>query len=1046
MLLMCMSLFSGTIFAQGITLRGKVVDNKGEALIGATVKVTASPSTAAVTDISGNFTLRVPSNTTQITISYIGYVSVNKTITANSSNLGEIPLAQDANSLSEVVVVGYGTLKRQDVTGTVATVDAKSLQEVPATNVFEQLKGKVAGLDVVTNGNGTPQITIRGGRTIGLGANSNVDGPLIILDGVPFRNNIENINPNDVKSIDVLKGASATAIYGSRGSGGVILITTNRGRVGQTQTSFDAYYGITKLEGSTNVLDGPGYAQLKKDVLQGSILQNSSVTDPNSITASESAGLAAGVNTNWAKLLIKNGLVTDHNLRVSGGNENTQFAVGTGYNLTKGLEPNNQTQRFTLNTSVDMRLNKLIKVGVSIQNDLRIIEAGGGNQYGNALFFSPLESPYNADGSLNPVPWTGSQDASTANPLLQGSLPSAYYNHTRGFVTNNNIYTEISPMAHLKYKYTVGYNYSQSLQGQYNGINGAGITTVAKTTASTNNNSFYALTQEHLLTYDNTFGKHHVNFVGGFTAETTHTENSGASVTGIPEDANKNSYLGLGTFNSFTNNGLNNWNETGLLSYIGRVNYAYSNKYDVTATFREDGNSTLANGHQWTSYPSVGLGWVISNESFMQPYTFVDNLKLRAGYGETSTISGSPYQTLGQLSSSTYQYGGASGGDAAGVRVGNLVNTNLTWQRTAEFNLALDFAVLKGRLTGTIEGYAQKTTGVILNNILPQTTGANNQNSNLGNSSNRGIELTLSSINVQNKGGFSWSSDFNIGFARERIDALPNGGLVNIGSGLWVGQPLSVIYDLRKVGIWQLSDSPGPDPAHPGAYLPIAGITPLQYPGQIRVLDANGDGTIDAKDNQILGHSNPNYTFGFNNRFTYKNFDLSIVIQSRMGFTTLVPYISSSNSNANGWQFLNIGRHNQPVIPYWTPANPGGTFPEPNTAQGSYYSTLQYYDGSFIRAKSINLGYAIPSQVLKHVGIASLRVYANVTNPFFIYAPVRNHGFSVPDAESTSGVTPNNFSASGNVGGNGGGGPSRAVGLNDGEQVRNFIFGVNARF
>jgi TonB-linked SusC/RagA family outer membrane protein len=1040
LLLICISMFSGEIFAQNITITGKVVDEIGEPLIGATVRVTGSPTNATTTTVTGNFTLSVPAQATGITISFLGYLDFQKAINAGTRNIGTVPMAKNSNDLSEVVVVGYGTLKRADVTGTVATVDAKSLQEVPATNVFEQLKGKVAGLDVVTGSNGVPAITIRGNRTIG---NPSADGPLIILDGVPFRNSIENINPNDVKSIDVLKGASATAIYGSRGSGGVLLITTNRGRIGESQVAYDAYYGVSKLEGSLNVLDGPGYAQLKKDVLQGSILQNSSTTDPNSLTPAETAGIAAGTNTNWAKLLIKDGAVTDHNLRISGGSDKTQYAVGMGYNLVKGLEPGNTTQRITLSTSVDQKLGKYVKVGVSIQNSLRITDASGGNNYGTAQWFSPLVSPYNADGSLNITPMVGSQDGSAANPLLQGSLPNAYYNNTRALVSNDIIYAEVTPIEHLKYKYTIAYDYSQSLQGQYNGINGAGIVTIANTTASTNNNAFFAISQEHLLTYDNTFGKHHINFAGGFTLEQTHTENSGVSVKGIPEDVNRNSNLGLGTFNSFQNN---SWSETGLISYVGRVNYAFSNKYDVTATFREDGNSTLATGHQYTNYPSLGLGWVISNESFMKPYEFVDNLKLRAGYGENSTISGSAYQTLGQLSSSTFQYGGSSAGDAQGVRVANLINGALTWQRTKEYNLALDFTVLKGRLSGSIEGYAQNTSGIILNNILPPTSGAGGQNSNLGNSSNRGLELSLSSINIQNKGGFSWTSDFNIGFARERIDALPNGGQFNIGAGEWVGQPLSVIYDLRKLGIWQIANSPGPDPAHAGAYLPIAGISPAQYPGQIHVQDLNGDGVIDAKDDQIIGHSNPNYTFGFSNRFSYKNFDVSIVIQGRMGFTTIVPYISSSNSSAVGWQFLNIGRHNQPVIPYWTPANPGGTFPEPNTAQGNYYSTLQYYDGSFIRAKSINLGYTVPTQLLTHVGIASLRVYANVTNPFFIYAPVRNNGFSVPDAESTGGITVNNFTTSGNIGGNGGGGGSRAVGLNAGEQARNFIIGINARF
>src|SRR6185312_13706799 len=342
---------------------------------------------------------------------------------------------------------------------------------------------------------------------------------------------------------------------------------------------------------------------------------------------------------------------------------------------------------------------------------------------------------------------------------------------------------------------------------------------------------------------------------------------------------------------------------------------------------------------------------------------------------------------------------------------------NLTWQRTAEYNLALDFAVLKSRLTGSVEVYSNKTTGIILPNQLPVTNGATTQPSNLGTSSDKGLEITLSSINIQNSRGFGWATDFNIAFNRERIEALPNGGLSNIGTGEFVGQPLSVIYDLKKIGIWQTSEA---------AQAAVYG----QKPGSIKIQDVNGDGKITAADDQIIGNFQPKYTFGMTNRFNFKNFDLSIVIQGRMGFTTVVPYVSSSNSSTNGWQFLNVGRHNQPVLDYWTPTNPTNAFPEPNSnTQLSYYSTLQYYDGSFIRAKSINLGYTFSNSLIKHIGMSSLRIYANVTNPFFIYAPIMHHSFSVPDAESTYNFTgggnsnsPAATSASGNIGGAGGDG------------------------
>ncbi|TDO22708.1 SusC/RagA family TonB-linked outer membrane protein [Pedobacter duraquae] len=1050
MLTLVSMLFSLSLFAQTHTIRGKVIDEKGEALPGATVKVAGTNSGATTTN-TGEFSLQVPAGSTRITISFVGYLAVEKTITAQTTSLGTVAMERNTRDLNEVQVVGvgYGSVRKTDVTGTVVTVDAKALQEIPSANVFEQLKGRVAGLDVVSGSSG-PAITIRGNRTIG---NPGADRPLVVLDGQPYYNFIENINPNDIKTVEVLKGASATAIYGSRGSGGVLLITTNRGRVGQTVTSFDSYTGISVLEGNLAVLNGEQYAQLKKDAVRGSILQSNGPSESNPLTPKEREALANGVSTNWVDLYTKPALQTDHSLRVSSGTEITQFNAGLAYRRNNGLEPNINNDRYTLSTNVDHKISKVVKIGASILLSLRNSNTGGSGQIGNAQWITPLASPYNPDGSVNYFPMEGSQDATTLSPLVPGVIPDSYYNNTRGFLNNDIVYAEISPVKHLKYKFTVNYNFSQSLQGIYNGINRGGIQTIDKTSASTTNNYSYRLAQEHLVTYDNIIKeKHSVNFVAGFLTEKQRTENSTSSVTNVPSDAVRNLNLGLGTFNSQSGS----LTETGLISYVSRLNYAYDGKYDLTATFRIDGNSALAEGKKYTSYPAVGLGWVMSNEKFIQKLTFIDNLKLRAGYGENSTTGSiSPYGTLGRLSSQNYQYGGVSAGNSTGVRVTTLVNNQLTWQRTRDYNLALDFGLFKNRLTGSIEVYKQRTTDIILNNVLPPTTGANGQATNLGTSANKGLEISLSSQNIRDLGGFSWSTDFNIAFSREKIVELPNGSPFDINTGLFVGQPLSVIYDLRRLGIWQIGDSPGINTAKSTTdggtvYLPVSGQTsPLQYPGQIRVEDVNKDGKIDANDNQILGNFQPDYTFGFTNRFAYKRFDLNIVIQGRMGFTTIVPYVSSSNSGTNGWQFLNIGRHNQPVIDYWTPENPGGYFPMPNSqVQSANYSTLQYFDGSFIRAKSINVGYNFSEKLAKHIGMSSLRVYANVTNPFIIYAPVMNHSFTVTDPESINNINPTAVSASGNIGGfnqNNNNG-FRGVGISPGLQTRDFIIGINARF
>jgi len=1039
-LLMCISVLPMALLAQTV-VTGTVSDDTGAPVTGATVKAKSTTAGAGSTDVNGHFSITVPKNEKTIVVSFIGYVSQEVAIVRGGV---KVTLQPSSNSLSEVVVVGYGTIKRTDVTGTVVSVDAKTLKEIPASNVVDQLKGRVAGLDVVNSPNG-PLITLRGNRTIG--AVPGLDGPLIVLDGQPYYNSIENIDPNNIKSVEVLKGASATAIYGSRGSGGVLLITTNRGRVGVTQTSYDTYFGINKIEGDITLLNGPQFAQLITDATQGALLQNGQTVNNYALSTIEKQALAAGVSTNYPALLLQNGYTWDQSLRVTGGTEKTQFNVGVGYRTNNTVERNdNYTRRISLNGTLDHKINDYIKFGLSTQTTVRLLNTGGAGQLQQARFISPLTYPYNTDGTINPTPQSDQLDGTFVNPLLPGQMPDQYYNYTRGFVNNDILYGEITPIKHLSYRYTVNYNFSQSLQGIYNGINNADLTTVAKTTASTTNNYSYRINQEHLLSYDNVFAqKHSVNFVAGFTNELAHTENSSISGMGIPEDANKASNLGLAqTITNVTGT----YSQQGLVSWVGRLNYAFDSKYDVTATIRSDANSVLASGHQRTTYPSVGLGWVISNENFMKQFTFIDNLKLRGGYGETSTTATiNPYTTLGQLSTTKYQFGSSTAGDAQGVLVSTLVNPTLTWQRSAEYNLALDFAVLRNRITGSVEVYKTTTTGIILPNNLPITTGAGSQITNLGTSEDRGLEITLSSINLQNAHGINWTTDFNIAFSREKVVALPNGGLSIIGSGEFVGQPLNVIYDLNKLGIWQTSEA---------AQAAVFG----QKPGSIKVQDVNGDGKIDANDDEIIGHFNPNYTFGMTNRVSYKNFDLSVVVLARMGFTTIVPYVSSSNSSNNGWQYLNQGRHNQPVIDYWTPTNPTNAFPEPNSyAPVPYYSTLQYYDGSFIRVKSINLGYNLPANWAKKAGMSGLRIYANVTDPFFLYAPITKHGFSVPDAESTysyntaGGIVitnPADVSASGNIAGANAGGNGginfRGVGISAGEQTRDFIIGINARF
>ncbi|HEY0246342.1 MAG TPA: SusC/RagA family TonB-linked outer membrane protein, partial [Mucilaginibacter sp.] len=835
-------MFSGTIFAQGITIRGKVVDDKNEPLIGATVKVKASPTTATTTNVAGDFTLRVPENTTIVTVSYIGYVSSDITLKPGTTTLGNIILANDANSLNEVVVVGYGAQNKRDVTGSIAQVSASTLQESPSSNFVDELKGRTAGVDIVSNSSGpgaSGSIRIRGNRSMATSSSAadQLDQPLYVVDGIPFTGQLNDINQDDIASLEILKDASATAIYGSRGSGGVILITTKRGKVGKGVVSYNAYYGVSSILGEIPVFNGPEYAAFKAEAAAGS--DNGTTAYP--LTAQDQAGLAAGTNTDWQKLIYQKGYTTDQNIDVSGGDEATQYSLGGGYFVQTGNTKNLRFERYSLRTTIDHKIGKNIRVGINTLNTLSYNNnPGGTGLVGTALKISPLVSPYLPNGEINIFPFTGSIDApSYINPLFATTNPGAVYNNTRRLSTFNTLYGEVSFAKYFKYRINVGLTFNQQQQEQYNGIfSSAAITNSSLTTASVANSEYYKYTLENLLTFDRTFGKSKVGFTGLFSAEKTHSDNNYFQGTGIPFDYIQASNLGQAiTINSAANQ--NAYAETGLVSYMARVNYSYDSRYLLTATVRVDGSSVLAPGHNYYTYPALALGWNITNEQWMKDVQAIDNLKFRIGYGKTANQGVAAYTTLGGLGASPYEYGNNTAGNQPGYRVTNLANSSLGWESTGEFNAGFDFGLFKDRLTGTIDVYTQKTTGILVAASLPPSNGANSQTNNFGASSSKGLEITLSSINIRNQGGFSWSTDFNIAFSRERIDALYSGVSADINNGWFVGQPLTVIYDVKKLGIWQTGD--------PGL---AKQTSPVERVGMIKAQDINGDGKVDASDRQ----------------------------------------------------------------------------------------------------------------------------------------------------------------------------------------------------
>ncbi len=1021
--------------AQKKTVKGRVINEKGEAVSGASVLIKGT-TTGVNTDTKGDYSISVSANATLV-ISYVGYDPTE--VKVGASTTVDVQLQPGNKELDQVIVVGYGTQRKRDVTGSVVSVKGETLREVPSQNIINQLKGRTAGVDIVSN-SATPgasgSIRIRGNRTItnSQGSSDALDGPLLVVDGIAYTGSINDISPDDVASLEILKDASATAIYGARGAGGVILISTKRGKVGKAVLSYDAFHGISSIMGKYNVMNGTEYAQFKADA--AAYNRTTPGTSSYLLTQAEKDAIAANVSTNWQDLIYQHGFQTSHQLSLAGGTENTQYGLSGSYYNETGIIPNQRSERYTIRTTIDHRVNNHVRIGLNSINTLSYSNTpGGGGVPSGLIRLTPLASPYNADGTVNLNPAVGSIDAASVSPLTLITKASSILARNRRLGTFNSLYGEVQIMEGLRYRLNVGLTYSQSNGNGYNGPNTYtnSATVQSSSNASVSNSESWNYNIQNLLYYSKTFAqKHKLDLTGLFEVTKDHSLGSGFNVTGVPADYILSSNFALASGQPTVSAG--NFSESGLVSYMGRANYGFDGRYLLTATVRVDGSSNLSPGYQYFTYPAFAVGWNMTNEKFMKGVSFVSNLKLRGGWGISGNRNVGAYATLGALSASTYNFGQSTSGQALAYTVTSLPNKTLTWQSTSQTDIGLDFGLLKNRITGSFEVYQQKTKDILLSVNLPASNGAGSTLKNLGKTEGNGIELNLSSINIQTKTGFTWSTDLNFYFNREKITELTTPAeKENKGNGWFVGQPLSVIYDVRKLGIWQLSDSTKGTIA--------AQTSPVQFPGQIRVQDLNGDGKIDANDRQVLGNFQPQWEGGMTNRFSYKGFDLSIVIFARMGMKVLVPYFTA-DGGAAGFPFFNQGRVNQLKTDYWTRTNPTNAFPAPDagTDRLLFGSTLGYADGSFIKCRSINIGYEIPSSVLRRTGISSLRVYLNATNPFIIYSPFVRDGLG-PDPEG------NGYGGAVSAAGSDIGAPNRQISVNlNNPSLRQFTIGVNVKF
>lgn len=983
--------------AQGRAVSGKVSDVGGNPLPGVSVTVKGT-SQGAISDVAGKFSVQAANNATLV-FSYIGYKA--QEVKVGNQNSFDVRLEEDAAALSEVVVVGYGTQKKSQTTGAISQVTAKQITEMPLTNLGQALQGRAAGVDVSQSGSkpgAAPRILIRGRRSFNAG-----NDPLYVVDGIPLSAGYEDINPNDIQSMEVLKDATATAIYGARGANGVILVTTKRGASkGKTTVTLDTYAGASNAYSKLELFSGDEFAEYVREAYRATGLYRDAAGNPVPTGVADlaadakvavlggdpnvAAGIAAGRNTQYQDLILRTGMMQNHTIGIQGGNEKTSFYISAGFFQDKGITKGLDFTRNSLRANIDHQVNNRLKVGLSSYMMYSIRNGENLNPYANTLNANPLGTPYNADGSLLFEP---TNDALLSNPLSEVE-PGVNIDNTKKYRIFNSIYAEVKILEGLTYRLNLGPDFTQSRWGRF-----IGSETNARRRGDAqafNENRFgFNFTMENIVNYNKTFGKHTLNVTGVQSIQRDNFERYRTDVQGIPAQAQSFYSLNSATSVLAVGSSLTEWT---IASLMGRVNYSFNDKYLLTLTMRRDGSSRFGENTKYGNFPGIAVGWNITNEPFMKSVTFIDMLKLRGGWGKVGNQGVAPYQTQGLLGRTTYAFG-ATG--AFGFRPGTISNPDLRWESSGNANVGLDFSIFRGRVQGSLEFYETNTKSLLLNDFLPGSVGFNFFSNNVGHTRNKGIEFGVTTVNVNSKNGFKWTTDFQFTRNREEIVELYNGKVDDLGNRWFIGQPLNTYFDFKKAGIWQTNEAD------------LAKSYGSEV-GQIKVQDTDGDGRITAADRVIIGNDVPKWAGGLTNRFEFKGFDLSFFLFGRFGNTIL------SGFHRNQLQLA--GRYQQIKVDYWTPNNPTNEFPRPKSNQEFpvYNSTLFYYDGTFIKLRNINFGYTFSKSIAKKIGAESLRLYSSIQQPKIWSSYLTKYNGVDPEAaitgsptgttEVNSGVTP----------------------------------------
>ncbi|WP_400263159.1 SusC/RagA family TonB-linked outer membrane protein [Sphingobacterium sp. SG20118] len=948
LLLNSLFLIAMSTYGQGSSVKGTLRDaSTGKGISNITVKVKGS-SISTQTNTVGSFTIQANIGNTLI-ISSVGYQE--KEVIVPQGGIVDVTLSPSENVLDELVVVGYGTQKRSDVTGSVASVPKDRLSKIPVTNVMQAIQGAVSNVTVSQASSipgDAPSVQVRGKNSINA-----TSEPYLVVDGIPLSRtdgSINDINPNDIESVEILKDPSAVAIYGVNGSNGVILITTKRGTSGTPRIRYSGYGGV---ENVAHILKPVSGEELLKRYAEYARINNGTLYNGGPVRNQfEFDNYTNGVTTDWLDAVMQTGAIQNHNVSLSGGSENAKYFVSGDYLDQKGVLLGYNYKRYSFRTNTDFKPTKYLSVGTS-SFIVAHNKDGGRASLLQAAAMSPYAKMYNEDGTLTQHPMYSEQ--LWTNPLL----PTTLNPERRQFNISLNGYADLNlgelykPLAGLKYKLNAGYSYVPVRNNEYEGESVYNFAGMGRIT----NSESQSYTVENILTYSKDFGKHHLDFTGLYASKSKYWQQAIATGEVFPNDALEWGNLGAATTQKVSSQA----DLYRSISQMGRINYAYDSRYLFTATVRRDGASVFSKNKKYGVFPSVAAAWNIHNESFMNgAKDVVDNLKWRVSYGISGNEAIGIYQTLSLMDASTIALNGLSN-TALNIRT-RMGNDNLEWEKTKGLNTGIDFGLFKNRLSGSIDVYKTNSYDMLLLQRLPRLTGFAEVFSNLGKVSNTGIDLTLNTKNIV-KNDFNWSSTLVFSRNKNKIVEVYGDGKEDLGNRWFIGHPLGVIYDFTKVGIWQ------EDELKAGAN---KGWDEQAEAGSVKLADLNGDGLINESDRSVLGQTAPKWTAGLTNTFGYKAFTLNIFINTVQGALRNNPQIGSAADE--------MGRKSTPAeLGYWTPENKSNEWRSLSNRSNVYGYGFPS-NASFTRLKDVTLSYNMSQNTLNKLGINGAILYVSGRN------------------------------------------------------------------